>query len=465
MNEKTNSNFTKAARPVDAPFLWMVLKRYVLMICAVALLGGGVAGVLRFVCGSPSYTVEVSFLVQTVKGTLNPDTEELQVITNPGDVDGATRVASTAAALLLEDYALERVLFALAEQGRDYTKTDMKDLLTVTSEGQIITATVCAGDRDLVLAVAQAAEQAFPDIVDHYFGIDPALKGEQTGACAVALTNLAEQNGNAAVSQSSRNLPVYVCLGLLAAGALSYLIALILAYYDPRVRDTEELKRVTELPILGRIPAGAALLHQTPPAATVIAYEELRTVLLRRQEGKKVIAVTSDAAGVPSSAVAMNLALSFAKSGKRVLLVDGNLRRDSASCGVSPSVQGGDLGQLLRRGAEDKRALCLPSGIHENLSVIQSGGAHSTPAELLASEAMGGLLDYARTQYDAVILDMPSLGGCGDAVILADQVDGYILTARAGVSKAVGLRSALEKLNLCHACTAGLVWLTNPAKP
>ena len=464
MNENNQPKCAESARPVDAPFLWTVLKRYALMICVVALLGGGLAGVLRFVCGSPIYTAETSFLVQTVKGIPNPDTEELHVITNFGDVDGATRIASTASALFLEDYALERVLSALAEQGRDDTKTHIKGLLTVTSEGQIIAVKVSAEDRDMVLAVARAVEQAFPDVVDRYFGMDPSVLGDQTGACAVALTNVAEQNGESAISQSSRNLPVFVCLGTFAAGALAYLMAMILACYDPRVRDTEELKRIAELQIVGCIPQSTPL-HQTPSPATVIAYEELRTVLLHRQEGKKMFAVTSDAADVPSSAVALNLALSFANLGKRVLLMDGHLRREPSSGEVSPSVQGGNLGQILRRSAEDKRALCLPSGIHENLSVIQSGGVHPAPAELLMSAAMGGLLNYVRAQYDIVILDMPSLGECGDAVILADQVDGYILTVGEGVSQSVGVRSALEKLDLCHATTVGLIWLTNSAKP
>lgn len=461
MNENNQPKCAESARPVDAPFLWTVLKRYALMICVVALLGGGLAGVLRFVCGSPIYTAETSFLVQTVKGTPNPDTEELHVITNFGDVDVATRIASTASALFLEDYALERVLSALAEQGRDDTKTHIKGLLTVTSEGQIIAVKVSAEDRDMVLAVARAVEQAFPDVVDRYFGMDPGVLGDQTGACAVALTNVAEQNEESAISQSSRNLPVFVCLGTFAAGALACLVALILGYYDPRVRNTEELKRVATLPLLGSIPAPSVGLTPTSPATAAMVWEELRTAIAHREGGSKVFAVTSDTEGIPSSHVAQSLALSFAKLDRRVLLIHGDLRSPTVSPENAPNARGGDLGQLLSH--EDKRTLCLPSGIHENLSVIRSGGTHPTPAELLASEAMSELLEFARARFDLVILDMPSMGTCGDAAILADQADGYILTAREGVSKTAALRRARETLELCGARTAGLVWISKKA--
>ncbi len=467
MNEKINPKFAEAARPVDAPFLWRVLRKCGLWICLLALLGGGLAGLGRYILTQPVYTAEVCFWMYTVSAVPDAESGEVQIVKNAGDVDSAARMASGAARLLTENSALDTirdVYGKTAQQGEVYTNSVLRNMLTVTVDEQKILVSVSTESREATLAVAAAVEKAVPVVVEQYFGVDPQVMEPQTGACAVTMTKLAEQGEAAAVIQSSRNIPVYVCLGLLGAGALAYLAALIFAYYDPRVRDAEELTRVTDLPLLGRIPAQPVLSGRPTPASAVIAYEELRTVLSRRQEGKTVFAVTSDALGVPSSAVAMHLALSFAGMDKRVLLVDGNLRRDPASRAVSLNLQGGDLGQLLRRGAEDKRALCLPSGIHENLSVIQSGGVHPTPAELLASDSMRSLLDYARMQYDLVILDMPSLGECGDAAILADQVDGYILTAREGASKTAALQTACEKLDLCGARVAGLVWLSNDAE-
>ncbi len=463
MNEKASPKFEEAARPVDAPFLWRVLKKCGLWIILLAVLGGGLAGLARYILDESVYTVEVCFWIYTVSTVPDAESGEVQVIRNAGDVEGAARMAHSAARLLTEPAALEtiRATYEKTEQGSEaYSHSALRNMLSVAVDEQKIRVSVSAEIRETALAVAVALEKAVPTVVEQYFGVNPHALEPQTGACAVSLTELAEQGETAAVSQSSRSIPVYACLGFFAAGALAYLSALILAYYDSRVWNAEELKRMTALPLLGRIPAQPVLPDQTTPASTVIAYEELRTALSYQQEGKTVFAVTSDTADVPSSVVAQSLALSFAKMEKRVLLIDGNLRRDPASCAVSLNLQGGDLGQLLRSGADDKRALCLPSGIHENLSVIQSGGVHPTPAELLASEPMRGLLDHVRTQYDLVILDLPSLDECGDAAILADRVDGYILTAREGVSKITALQSAREHLELCGARTAGLVWIS-----
>lgn len=371
------------------------------------------------------------------------------------------RTAQSAAQLLTEPSALEIICSEYeksAQESEIRSHSALRPLLTVSSDEQKIRISVSAENRETALAVAVALEKAVPAVVEQYFGVDPHTPEPQIGACALSLTNLTAEGETAAVTKSPRNTPVYACLGFFAAGALACLVVLILGYYDPRVGNAEELKRVAALPLLGSIPAPSVGLTPTSPATAAMACEELRTALAHREGGKKIFAVTSDTAGVPSSDVAESLALSFAKLDRRVLLIRGDLRSAPASCESALHAQSGNLGQLLSH--EDKRALCLPSGIHENLSVIQSGGTHPTPAELLASEAMSGLLNLARTRYDLVILDMPSLGECGDAAILSDQVDGYILTAREGVSKTAALRLAREKLELCGARAAGLVWIS-----
>ena len=463
MNEKTSPKAAETARPVDAPFFWRILKKYALWIILLAVLGGGLAGLARSVLSEPVYTAEVSFWMYTVSTVPDKESGESLIIRNPGDIDGAVRTAQSAARLLTEPSVLETIRAEYektAQKSEIHSHSALRRILTVSPDEQKIRVSVSTEKRETTLAVAVALEKAVPAVVEQYFGVDPHAPEPQIGACAVSLTNLTAEGETAMVSQSPRSIPVYACLGFFAAGALACLVALILGYYDPRVGDAEELKRVAALPLLGSIPAPSVGLNPTASATTVMAYEELRTALARREAGKKVFAVTSDTPGVPSSAVAQSLALSFAKLDRRVLLIHGDLRSDSASRENVPNVQGGDLGQLLRRGADDKRALCLPSGIHENLSVIRSGGIHPSPAELLASESMGGLLDFARAQYDLVILDMPSLGECGDAVILSDQVDGYILTSREGVSKTAALRLAREKLELCGARAAGMVWIS-----
>ena len=461
MNENTSPKAEETARPLDAPFFWCILRRYGLWILLLAVAGGGLAGLARSAFFKPVYTAEVSFWTYTVSTVPDGESGEVRIIRNSGDVEGAARTARSVAQLLTEPSALEIICSEYgksAQESEILSHSALRPLLTVSSDEQKIRISVSAENRETTLAVAAALEKAVPAVVEQYFGVDPHASEPQIGACTLPLTNLTAEGEAAAVTGSPRNTPVYACLGFFAAGALACLVALILGYYDPRVRNTEELKRAAALPLLGSIPAPSVGLTSTSPATAAMVWEELRTTLAHREGGSKVFAVTSDTEGVPSSDVAQSLALSFAKLDRRVLLIHGNLRSPTVSPENSPNARGGDLGQLLSH--EDKRALCLPSGIHENLSVIHSGGTHPTPAELLASEAMSELLEFVRARFDLVILDIPSMGTCGDAAILADQVDGYILTAREGVSKTAALRLARETLELCGARAAGLVWIS-----
>ena len=139
----------------------------------------------------------------------------------------------------------------------------------------------------------------------------------------------------------------------------------------------------------------------------------------------KTIAITSDIAGAGKSTVAANLAVAFSMQGKKVVLIDSDMRKPTIHHFFSLSNRDG-LTSLLT-----DRTLTLANMIHytpiENLFVLTSGIIPPNPSELLASKRMDELLIELEKDYDLVIFDLPPVVAVTDAQILTSKVDGTIV--------------------------------------
>ncbi len=170
--------------------------------------------------------------------------------------------------------------------------------------------------------------------------------------------------------------------------------------------------------------------HERPRLSVSEAYRSLRTaLLLSSAQELKVVAITSPGSGEGKTATSVNLAVVMAQLGRRVLLVDGDLRKPrlhevfgiSNRVGLVNVLAGGDdPGQVMS-------AVDVP-----NLNVIPSGPIPPNPSELLASARMRELLIRARTRFDFVILDTPPVLAVTDATIIGSLTDGMVLCLREG---------------------------------
>ena len=151
------------------------------------------------------------------------------------------------------------------------------------------------------------------------------------------------------------------------------------------------------------------------------------TFALADTEGCKVIAVTSGMQGEGKSTIAANLAMSFVDLGKRVLIVDCDLRRPKLAtlleCQTSSGLTNAfiDLTML-------KPAIVRYSG--GNLDVLPCGSIPPNPSELLNSRRMATLLETLRGAYDYIIIDLPPVGAVIDAVSVSRNTDGMIVVIR-----------------------------------
>lgn len=160
------------------------------------------------------------------------------------------------------------------------------------------------------------------------------------------------------------------------------------------------------------------------------AYKTLRTNVQFCGTDIKVVAITSSIPNEGKSMVSFNLAASMAESGQKVLFIDADLRK-SVLIGrykISTAIKG--LTQYLS-GVEQKSDIIYRTNF-DNLDVVLSGPVPPNPAELLVGDRYEELLEYARNNYDYVIIDTPPIGRVIDAAIIAQKTDGVIFLISQG---------------------------------
>ena len=185
-------------------------------------------------------------------------------------------------------------------------------------------------------------------------------------------------------------------------------------------------------------------------------YRTIRTNLEFTSIGQKLqmITVTSASNGEGKSTTAANLAVVYAQLGKRVLLIDCDLRKPTAQLTFNLSSQSGLSTILVGRSSLD-RAI-QQTGV-ERLSLLTAGPIPPNPTELVASEQMVVLLEEVRRQYDIVILDAPPMMQVADARLLAKVADGTILVIGCENSDRQLVVKAKEQLERTGTHMLGLV--------
>ena len=247
-------------------------------------------------------------------------------------------------------------------------------------------------------------------------------------------------------------------IGALGAGLACAYVQMV---SNPQVQELEDVQRSVQGAFLGRLPLqrdlDASALESSPLQAECVRI--VRTALLNRLDGPggHVVQVASAGPGSGKSTLSILLARSVAQSGKRVLLVDADVRRPSLAKHFSIGASPGLLDLLANREAESKgiRATTI-----SGLSVMAAGGLeHREDVELLANGALSSLLARWRNEYDIVLLDGAPLLGTADAAILARQVDGTILVVRERHCRRASLMEALALLGAAGGRLLGTVFV------
>lgn len=198
------------------------------------------------------------------------------------------------------------------------------------------------------------------------------------------------------------------------------------------------------------------LLGEKTPFHVREAYKALRTNVMFSVsgDGDKVVGFTSAVPGEGKSTTAINLAITFAEIGNKVILIDGDLRRPNIKR-ITGAAPGPGLAEVLAKFVEAKDV--IQSSVYENLDILYSGNTPPNPVELLGSKNMETLLLELKDSYDYIFIDTPPVNIVTDSTVLSRFFDGLVLVMREGASRRDEVLYALNKLRFVNAKVIGTV--------
>ncbi len=358
----------------------------------------------------------------------------------------------------------ERALndFTLAQKSEDGIRKDyakQEEAVSKTNDGMI---------QLEILAGEALSSRAL------YEGLSTKLQAAGVEA-GVKATNLSLVDPARPPAQQSRpNWMIYPAIALGAGLLLGIGGAFVKENLDDAVISSESVERISGYPVMANLPLvhrddlkpammapgdvqEQSLLLTAPQSPIAESYRSLRTAIQLSAIDKplQVLLISSPLGGDGKSTVSYNTAIAFAQQGKRVLLIDADLRKSRLHRMFRVDRSPG-LSELLS-GQALLEAVVRPHSSVEGLSLLPSGISPPNPADLLGSHRFDDLLTLLRSQYDLVILDSPPILLVTDSVILSAKADGTMVVVRSGVTTKPVLAHVSEVLRRRAGHIFGLV--------
>ena len=234
---------------------------------------------------------------------------------------------------------------------------------------------------------------------------------------------------------------LYVLIGLLIGFVIAVIIAFIRDILDDKIKTEDELKSMTNIPMLGTVPHfnfrdnRKLVVNSDPKSVAAEAFRSIRTNLkfISHVDKGMVIAVTSTIQGEGKTIITTNLASIIALTGKKVLLMSIDMRRPAIH--KLFGLHSGDAGLSNILSGHKSVNEVIHKEVMENLDLIISGPKPPNPSELLGNELFLSFIDEMRQRYDFVIMDTPPVGPVTDTKLILPYCDVIAYILRAGYSR------------------------------
>ncbi len=435
MNENASNTTAKPDNPEAAVLTSLIrdmlhrLKRFWWVIVLLTALGAAAFYYHTSNSYSPSYVADATVSVEIVNGGqyANQNTAEQMGNVFP---------------YILTSGALSDVISA------DLGTKSVPGTIKVTSirGTNLLTISVTAKDPEMAYSILQSVLRNYPEIAKFVVG--------QTTLTVIDDSGIPTDSGRSTKLRGSLRRGALIGLALGVAGLLVYTI-------DTRtIRGEMELRKLLNIPCLGSLPL-VKRKRRTTVVSTEInmlydrncedyaeAMRLIRTRLERQLGDKKVLMVTSSIPGEGKSTVAANLAISFAQKGKRVILIDCDLRNPSVTGIFKLEGQYPGLSSILKGESqpEDSMVEILYQNEPIGLTVLCGGDQQTRAVEIMGGEEMGALLAKLRERADLIILDTPPSAMLVDAMFLTRHADGVVYVVMNDYAKRRFIYKGIEEL-------------------
>jgi len=389
---------------------------------------------------SPSYVAEATVSVRIVNGGTNANRNTAEQM---GKIFPYILTSGALSDVIAADLNMSRVPGTIR--------------VTNISGTNLLTIRVTASDPNNAYNVLKSVLRNYPEVAQYVVG--------QTEL------NLIDDSGIPTDSGDTTRIRGSLAKGAAIGLILGVLVIMISALSMRTIRTESELRSLLNVPCLGTLPVCRVkrrrktarteinILYDVNRTDYIEAMRLIRTRLERQLEGKKVLMVTSSISGEGKSTVAANLAISMALKGKRVILVDCDLRNPTVNQIFDRKEQLPGLLALLRGkcSLDDTLFEVTDRGEPVGLTVLPGGERESRLVEILGSEAMSDLIEKLRERADIVILDTPPSAMLVDAMMLVRYVDAVAYVVMSDFARRRFIFNGVEELSAGDAPIVGCI--------
>ena len=457
--------------------LWKVLKSAVVFMLIAAVICGAVGAVYSIVIDKPKYKATATFWVNNTSSDYDY-TSQAQTSAAVSIASSCVYLASTDIVVrrAVQDYDLVKKLRSKSEDACVKEVTKMINARQVDEETVIFGVTVTSDHRIKTYEVVNAIQGVMPLVPPELLG----LKQNEDNAPMIALIGPVTSSDSVSEVKTSTAVIALICafIGAFAVYAFFFIRDLL----DNLVHNETTVKESISYPIIGTIPTWGTsdvskkkldtfkkgpsiavrdytdkLLDQNSPFFVNEAFNTLRTNVIYSAAAAKnpVFAITSESAGVGKTVLSCNLAIALSNMGKRVLLVESDMRCPSFNKVFGDRPEHG-LSELLA-GMITDTASVVNKRNDTTLDIIFCGQIPPNPSELLSGYRMQELVEEWKKSYDYILLDMPPIGEVFDAGVVSSLVNGYILAVRCNYSNINDVKGAVSDIESVNGNILGVI--------
>ena len=419
------------------------LKKYVLVIAAVALVL--IIGVFIYdkSIKKPLYTTYTTIIL-----TKSNETQTGTTITQ-NDILLNQKLVETYSKIIKSKLVLEQVI---SETGVTYTAEELSENVSVEAyeNTEMLKISVTDQDPELAASIANSIAQVFSGEIAKIYQINN-----------ISVVDVAVTPEEVSNNTLKRDLLIALFIGIF--GTIG--VVFVVYYFDDTVKLTDNLEEEIGMPVVAKVfksDVGSKnnrkveLLAQKYPKSVVS--ESIKTLRTNLQfssvdEDIKTILITSSIPGEGKSFISANLAISFAQTDKRVLIVDCDMRKGRQHRIFKLSNSKG-LSNLLIDDMTNYKDYINKTSV-DGVSVITRGTVPPNPSELLNSKKNADLIRVLKAKYDVIIYDGVPCNGLPDSIIMSKLVDKVLIVSSDSMTPKSVLESTKKQLESVNAPVAG----------